>query len=198
MPAPAAMATMWRALPSLSGRTKRPWGGMTSSMSPADSVSLAQTEKRPPATRLMAMRRAHRRGRSRSSSCGAAPRRRAACAQVRCWPGLEAERVAQRSGTANVTEIASGVSRFTSTIVTAWKSRSIGSDALEIVERLGAGLAAPMRLAGGRAELGDLGGRRRAALRAGHGLLAEQRARAAAPGWAARCRTPSACGGRPR
>ena len=57
MPAPAAKATTWRGPPSLSGSTNRPAGGMASSVPPAASVSLAQLEKRPSATRLMAMRR---------------------------------------------------------------------------------------------------------------------------------------------
>src|SRR5207237_5180467 len=51
---------------------------------------------------------------------------------------------------------------------------------LEIVERLAAALAAPQRLAGGRAEFGEQFGIRRAALRACYLLLAEQRAAAGA------------------
>src|SRR5437868_1319326 len=47
---------------------------------------------------------------------------------------------------------------------------------LEIVERLAARLAAPQRLAGGRAEFGKHFGIGGAALRTGHLLLAEQRA----------------------
>ena len=57
MPAPAANATTWRGVPSPGGRTKRPVGGITSIVAPALSVSLAQLEKRPSATRLMATRR---------------------------------------------------------------------------------------------------------------------------------------------
>src|SRR5258708_39652458 len=48
-------------------------------------------------------------------------------------------------------------------------------DALEIVERLGAGGAAIERLARRRAELGNPRGLLRAALGAGHALLPEQR-----------------------
>src|SRR6187399_815031 len=47
---------------------------------------------------------------------------------------------------------------------------------LEIIERLAAALAAPQRLAGGRAEFGQHFGMAGAALRARHLLLAEQRA----------------------
>src|SRR5258707_4850396 len=47
---------------------------------------------------------------------------------------------------------------------------------LEIIERLAAALAAPQRLAGGRAEFGQQFGVLGTALRARHLLLAEQRA----------------------
>jgi len=52
--------------------------------------------------------------------------------------------------------------------------------ALEGIERLPAGAAAPQRLAGGGAEFGDLLGIARAAARAGDLLDAEQRPPAAA------------------
>src|SRR6476659_6387065 len=53
--------------------------------------------------------------------------------------------------------------------------RSSWSMALEIIERLAAALAAPQRLAGGRAELGQELGVLGTAVRTRDGLLAEQR-----------------------
>jgi hypothetical protein len=58
-------------------------------------------------------------------------------------------------------------------------ARNDGIDAsmtLEIIERFAASLAAPQRLAGGRAEFGQQFGILRTALRTGVLLLAEQRA----------------------
>src|ERR1700758_18793 len=66
--------------------------------------------------------------------------------------------------------------------MTMWSaSRSM---TLEIIEGFAAGLAAPQRLAGGRAEFGQQLGMVRTALRAGYLLHAEQRAaRACAHRW---------------
>src|SRR5262245_10733578 len=100
-------------------------------------------------------------------------------------------------------QTASAVSRWMSRIVRAWKSgmsaaaRCLSvaprlSQALEIVEWLAAGRAAPQRLAGGRAERRDFCRRRRAAARAGHGLVGKERA---AGGAGARCRWGDAAGG---
>ena len=77
---------------------------------------------------------------------------------VRCWPGREAEGLAQLpAARRSATTIASR------RLAPDLGDRSAGgmrigfsgdSDALEVVERLAAGAAAPQRLAGGRAELG--------------------------------------------
>ena len=57
MPAPAASANRCRASPVEAGKTKRPAGGIASSVPPGASVALAQCEKRPSAMRLMATRK---------------------------------------------------------------------------------------------------------------------------------------------
>src|SRR5688500_16911038 len=99
--------------------------------------------------------------------------------KVRCWPGRQ-EKVSRSSfGTSKRIDMASAVSGITSAIRKVWKLTLIRpSMAFEQVERLQAGAAAPLRLAGRRAEAADLFGLARSALRAGDFL---------APGRLRRC-----------
>src|SRR4051795_935040 len=71
------------------------------------------------------------------------------------------------SGTPSVSTTASRVSRRTPVTVSGWKV-AMPSEALEVVERLQAVVAAVLRLARRRAELADPAGARRSAARAFH------------------------------
>src|SRR6185436_20572680 len=102
----------------------------------------------------------------------------------RCWPGRKRKASRCAAGTASTTEMASGVSRLTPTISSASYSCIAGrSEALEIVEGFRAGLAAPQRLACGRAELGDSRGVRGPAFGAFHRLLMKQGTRGGTALW---------------
>src|SRR4028118_2359134 len=90
---------------------------------------------------------------------------------VRCWPGRKAKAPRNSSGTSKRIAFASAVSGTISAMRRMWKLALMpplcrASMAFEKVERLGAGAAAPQRLAGRGAEPADLLGVRAVALRA--------------------------------
>src|SRR3712207_5193505 len=94
---------------------------------------------------------------------------------VRCWPGLNLNASRSSGGTSKRMDFASAVSSTTSAMARLWKlTLTSASVAFEQVERLGAGAAAPQRLAGRRAEAADLLGLARAALRALNGAAARR------------------------
>src|SRR3954452_15137162 len=87
--------------------------------------------------------------------------------KVRYCPCVKRNAASRPSGGASVSTTASRVSRRTPVTVSGWKLAML-SEALEVVERLQAVVAAVLRLARRRAELADPAGARRAAARALH------------------------------
>ena len=182
---------------------------MTSSVRPARSASFAHS--REDAARRALDRDAQRAAgrRSRSSTSGGRPRRRCRVRSVRCWPGLEAEELAQRVG--NVERDGDGVAR----LALDFRHRQrmefahVSADAsvrLEVVERLQAVDAAILRLACRRAEARELGRAQRAAARTAHGGRAtmqrdrprrRRRRDRCSESPAARCRPRQACAAPP-
>src|SRR4051794_29597589 len=87
-----------------------------------------------------------------------------------CCPGLNVYAARRSSGTARLSATESSVSCWIALTISGWNSgRATRSVLLEPVEGLGALVAHPQRLAGGRAEPAELPGGRRAALRAPDG-----------------------------
>src|SRR3954470_5942151 len=87
---------------------------------------------------------------------------------VRYCPCVKRNAASRPSGGASASTTASRVSRRTPVTVSEWKLAML-SEALEVVERLQAVLAAVLRLARRRAELADPAGARRPAARAADG-----------------------------
>ena len=156
MPLPAANARVALAVARRRAATlKWPIGGITSMRRARRSASLAHVENTPPGARLTAMRNGpsctaeqieyERRTSSPSMSARS----------VRCWPWIEAERVAQRRR--HVERDRDRVARLALDAATGQRmelahQRRDRSVRLEIVERLEAVDAAVLRLARRRAE----------------------------------------------
>ena len=197
MPEPAAIST---ARPHLPGRARRsgPAGTMTSRVSPTGRVPAARFENAPPGTRRTPTSKPPD---APSSGAGAdrvgaahVRRRRSRCAASRTAPGRCRNVPRSGAGTARRTATASSVSARTSSTRSSWKRAGAAmSERLEVVERLAAREAAVVRLARGRAELGEHLGARRAATRARPGRRARRTSRERGPRRSPRpTRTPAA------
>src|SRR5262245_56068156 len=100
------------------------------------------------------------------------------CLSARCWPARKRYSPASAGGTAKVRAIASSATGARFAMTSGW-NLSMRLEALEVVERLEAGVTAIQRLAGRRAELALARGPRRSAARAGRRRVAlDQSARA--------------------
>ena len=174
MPEPAAMATWWRMrVRARVGHVKDPCGVMTSSdvagrervVEPVRTCGPRAPGRRPTRSRRPPVGRAAT-GRSSSDCRTSSPSIVGAEGQVLAAARRRSRRAAP-SGTSKVTATESSVSRSTDATVSGWNGRDGGvgsgvgadvghSDGLELVEGLEAGVAAAQRLAGGRAEAGEL------------------------------------------
>ena len=179
---------------------KRPVGVITSSSSPDFSSSAAQFENAPPSTFFTRD--------AQFAIVGPGADRIGTAHFLAVHRGAQGEVLARREAVIVVQFLRDrkrhrdGVSGFAAQIVDGEtvKARcdATWSMTLEIVERFAAGLAAPQRLAGGRAELGQQLGIGGAALRTGDVPVRRTARGVSLRPAAARCRRRAACRGRPR
>ena len=225
MPLPPAMPRWWRRACGSSGTKNRPCGAMTLMVSPGLRCSLIQLEKTPPLT----LRTPTRSSPSSTPAQIEYERRRSlpsmVVRKVRYWPWVKPKTSRRSGGTWKETMTASCVSGSMERTRSGWKidahgihsaqlrtsradgarhvqvgsTRMVGSDRLEIFERLAAGAAAVERLAGGGTESGQPLGVRARAPRAGRRRFApahepqRDRRHPGRSGSAARCRIRAAC-----
>jgi hypothetical protein len=120
MPAPAAKATTWRGAPSLSGSTKRPAGGIASSVPPTCQRVVGPVGEAPIRDALDGDAHAGLVGRTADRIGAPLLLAVDAGAQRQMLARLEANASRSSSGICKVIEIASGVSRLTSAIRSGW------------------------------------------------------------------------------